>query len=101
MQAHLLFRFPHFFIFIIIFHFASGLISYPSLCLPFVHKSPHLTEKDAKAKANTSASHTTNLSHTWDQNTGKLKNLHLFLSQNIQPRQNIKNLLVWEFRPGP
>lgn len=64
MQAQLFFGFPQFFMFIIIFYFASGLISYPSLCLPFVHKSPHLTEEDAKAKANTSACHSTNLSHT-------------------------------------
>lgn len=67
MQAHLLFGFPQFFRFIIIFCF--GLISYPSLCLPFVHKSPHLIEEDVKAKANTSVCHTTNLSHTWEQNT--------------------------------
>lgn len=72
MQAHLLFGFPQFFRFIIIFYF--GLISYPSLCLPFVHKSPHLIEEDVKAKANTSVCHTTNLSHTWEQNTEKLKN---------------------------
>lgn len=62
--AHLLFGFPQFFKFII-FYFASGLISYASLYLPFTHKLPHLTEGDAKAKANTSACHIANLSHIW------------------------------------
>lgn len=51
MQAHLPFGFPQFFRFIIIFYFASGLISYPSLYLPFIHKSPPFNRRRCQGQS--------------------------------------------------